>query len=723
MTLNDPLENHLYLTRKQKDLLKKSGLNTVGDLLKYYPVNYKKFIELKSIKDLRPKEESRIRAKVLGSESKRAWKRKMSVVESVVQDDTGLLKIVWFNQPYMKDILRAGNYYFFSGKISQGKSGRKMINPIWEESAENLDSKEKIYPIYPSIYGLSSRWLGSKIKKLLGLLPRDIKDNLPEHIRKKYYLAGLKASLLAIHQPGDLRRAEAARKRLSFEEIFFLQLSRLKEKIIRKKMPSFKIKTSKEEISAFIKSLKFKLTGAQQRAVQAILKDLGKPEPMARLLEGDVGSGKTAVAAIISFALFKSGHQVAYMAPTEVLARQIYEEFINFLKPYRPKIGLLTSSQSRKFPSKAFPNKDAKISKNQILKWVLSGEIKILIGTHSLTYEKVKFNKLGLVIIDEQHRFGIKQRGLLAKKTSKELPAIPHLLSMTATPIPRTLALTIYGDLDLTLLDEMPPGRKKIKTIIVPPEQRKRAYEMMRKEIKKGRQAYVICPRIGDQNEAGGNLANENEQGGEISAIPTETIEQEEIKTVKNERKRLSKDIFPEFKIGMLHGKMLPKEKEEVIKKFKNNEYQILVSTSVIEVGVSIPNATIILIEGAERFGLAQLHQLRGRVLRSIHQPYAFIFTDYSSKKITDRLKALTESRNGFELAEYDLKFRGPGELSGTKQWGVSDLAMLGLKNLKMVESARKEAQDILERDPELKNFPELKESLQAFSSDSVHLE
>ena len=352
------------------------------------------------------------------------------------------------------------------------------------------------------------------------------------------------------------------------------------------------------------------------------------------------------------------------------------------------------------------------------MKWVLSGEIPILIGTHSLIYERVKFNKLGLAIIDEQHRFGVEQRKLLAIKTSQKLSSVPHLLSMTATPIPRTLALTIYGDLDLTLLDEMPPNRKKIKTIIVPPEQRERAYEMMREEIKKGRQAYVVCPRIEPNSQSAKRKAQSAKLEEEFRQEP-----EEEIRAVKSEYKRLGEKVFPEFKLGILHGRLLPKEKENVIKKFKNREIQILVSTSVIEVGINIPNATLILIEGAERFGLSQLHQLRGRVLRSTHQPYCFVFSDYSSKRIMDRLKALTESQNGFELAEYDLKLRGPGELSGAKQWGISDIGMLGLKNLKMVEAARTEALELLNKDFELKNFPLLKEASKNLFSAPVHLE
>lgn len=714
--LNEFLEKYLRLTQKQKFLLEKAGFKTVKNLLRYFPNDYKKFVSLKKIRELKPDEEARIKAKILSSKLKRSWKKRIPVVEFLVQDESGILRITWFNQPYLAKTLKQGEFYYFTGKIYRDKIGSLMINPTWEQKVEEeISGEEKFYPVYPEIYGLSSRWISEKIKKLLFLIKDvDLPEILPKFILQKYHLPDFKTGVFAAHQPKNPKHFEAVQKRFSFEEIFLLQLSRIKEKISRKKLPSFEIKISRKEINSFIKSFDFKLTSAQERAIKTILADLSRSEPMARLLEGDVGSGKTIAAIAISRAVLKSGYQIAYMAPTEILARQIYEEFIKFFKPIRVKIGLLTSSQSRKYPSKAFPNKDTQISKNQLLKWVANNEINILIGTHSLTYEKVKFNKLGLVIIDEQHRFGIRQRGLLAKKTSKELPAIPHLLSMTATPIPRTLALTIYGDLDLTLLDEMPPGRKKIKTIVVPPEQRKRAYEMMRQEIKTGRQAYVVCPRIENQKYISKikNLENQFHQEPE-----------EEIKAVKGEYKRLSEKVFSEFKLGIFHGRLLPKEKEEAIEKFKNNEIQILVSTSVIEVGINIPNATMILIEGAERFGLAQLHQLRGRVLRSVYQPHCFIFTENSSQKILDRLNALTKSQNGFELAEYDLKFRGAGELSGTKQWGISDVGMIGLKNLKMVEAARTEAMELLKKDFELENFPALKEAVKNLSLAPIHLE
>ena len=577
--------------------------------------------------------------------------------------------------------------------------------------------------IYPETRGISSLWFQNAVKKILTQTNFEkLKDSIPTEILKKYHLPSLKTSLISIHFPKKLNDAKAARKRFAFEEIFFIQLGRLKEKIKEQEHSAFLIKISKEEINKFVEALGFKLTNAQKKSVQNIIADFQKPSPMRRLLEGDVGSGKTAVAATAAFAAIKNNYQIAYMAPTEVLARQHFKSFSKYFAPYRIKIGLITSAECLKFPSKikgaGGQETPTHISRTQLLKWVESGETPILIGTHALIQDKIKFKNLAFAIIDEQHRFGVQQRAKLvargltridSKKTRINADNFtPHLLSMTATPIPRTLALTIYGDLDLTLLDEMPPGRKEIKTIIVPPDQRERAYEQMRYEINQGRQAYVVCPRIEEPDPA---------KATSLLSL--------EAKSVKKEYEKLSKKIYPEFKVGMLHGKMLPKEKEKTMNEFREGKINLLVATSVIEVGVDVPNATCVLIEGAERFGLAQLHQLRGRVLRSEHQPHCFIFTDSDSKKTLARLNALLTAKNGFELAEYDLKFRGPGELSGKKQWGISDLGMEGLKNLKMVEAARTEVQNILQKDPELKNYPLLQAKINppADEKPSVHFE
>ncbi|OGZ30027.1 MAG: hypothetical protein A2835_00640 [Candidatus Niyogibacteria bacterium RIFCSPHIGHO2_01_FULL_45_28] len=624
----------------------------------------------------------------------------MAIAEMIVSDGTGTLRVVWFNQPYMANILAPEKEYSFSGKIQKNKKGLYMANPDYREGgfvfAEEQSAENKLIPIYPESRGLHSKWFQFGIKKILKPALAELPDPVPSEILKAYHLPNLKTALSTIHSPKDERTAEAARKRFAFEEIFLIQLDRQRKKMEREKLNAGSISASPEIIQKFISDLPYDLTSAQKRAIDQVLDDASKTKPMSRLLEGDVGSGKTIVAATAAYAASLNDTQTAYMAPTEVLARQHYKEFVERFKSHRLSVALATSAEFRKFPSKAYPGKDTHIAKNQLLKWIASGEISILIGTHALVQDKIKFRNLGLVIIDEQHRFGINQRAKLAQKS------VPHLLSMTATPIPRTLALTIYGDLDLTLLDEMPPGRKKVMTVIVPPRQRERAYEQMRAEISRGRQAFVVCPRIEENSVAAKKMSLE-------------------MKSVKVEHKKLSASVFPEFEVGMLHGRMTPREKEKVMNDFRENEIQILVATSVIEVGINVPNATIIMIEGAERFGLAQLHQLRGRVLRSTHQPYCFLFTESQTQKTLSRLKALTEAKNGFELAEYDLQFRGAGELSGLKQWGISDVGMEALKNIKMVEAARLEAQKLLQRDFELTAYPELRALVPRFQN--LHFE
>jgi ATP-dependent DNA helicase RecG len=391
------------------------------------------------------------------------------------------------------------------------------------------------------------------------------------------------------------------------------------------------------------------------------------------------------------------------MCPTEILATQHFESFIQYFSYLGIQVGLITGSGCRKFPSKLNPKGWTDISRTQLLKWVENGEIPILIGTHALIQKAVKFKNLAYVVIDEQHRFGLKQRASLVQKDADGARRAPHLLSMTATPIPRTLALTIYGDLDLTLLDQMPHGRKPIITEIITPDKRDGVYEKIHTELQAGRQAYVICPRI-----------DEPDPDKEMAVLA---------KSVKEEALRLKKDVFAEYEIGILHSKMKPAEKDRVMLDFKAGKIHILCATSVVEVGVNVPNATVIIIEGAERFGLAQLHQLRGRVIRSNHQAYCYVFAETNSQKTVDRLRALQTAKSGFELAEYDLKFRGSGELSGGKQWGVSDIAMEALQNIKMVEAARTEAKHIVETDVELKKYPQVKKELKERQKDITHWE
>jgi ATP-dependent DNA helicase RecG len=661
--------------------------------------------------------------------------KRTPISEGYIEDETGRIKVIWFHQPYIAKMIHEGALVRVEGKISDRKNILGMMNPKIETVTklptgvgDSLFGEEgeahSLYPVYPESQGITSNWFYHAIQKvfkegILDNLPAQagLTDAVPDYILKTYNLPSLATALVWIHAPLKKDHAVSARKRFAFEEVFFIQLQKKKDRLLWQKEPAFVIEKTPAEIQKFVDRFPFKATEAQSKAIEAIMADFRSGHAMSRLLEGDVGSGKTAVAASTAYSIITSkpkgqdfGHlQVAYMAPTEILAKQHFESFIQYFTYLGVNIGLITGKECRKFPSKTNPKEWTHISKPQLLKWVENGEVPIVIGTHALITKSVKFKHLAYVIIDEQHRFGTAQRQKLARPTSTKSAneTSPHLLSMTATPIPRTLALTIYGDLDLTLLDQMPSGRKPIITEIVLPGERENTYEKIKKELTAGRQLYVICPRID---------------------LPDETNEQAIIaKSVTEEAERLERDVFPEYKekIGILHSKMLPADKEYIMQEFKDGKIKILVATSVVEVGVNVPNATVIIIEGAERFGLAQLHQLRGRVIRSNDQAYCYVFADSKTDKTVQRLKAFKNSSNGFELAEFDLKLRGPGELSGNKQWGISDIGMEALRNLKMVEAARAEAEYLLSQDESLAKFPLLKEKLLHRKSDgeAIHFE
>ena len=727
------IEQNFRLNDGQKNGLKKLGLETIEDLLFYLPSRYGDAAEVKHISELKVGELAIISGRILKNEIKKAYYQKIPIAEVTLEDDTGKIKAVWFHQAYMAKKVPEGCLAKITGVVTERKGILYIANGEIEEVREielahrsSLFGKDQLTrtPVYGESQGITSNWFRHAIKKIITKGAHEkLIDPLPEEVLKKYHLPSLHTALIWIHCPQNDNDALSARKRFSFEEIFFIQLTRQKEKLAYRANPTFMIDVDTTLIQKFAERFSFKMTGAQTRSIDQILKDLASNKPMTRLLEGDVGSGKTAVAATVAYATINTKPfdlaqnkrqdfgtlQVAYMAPTEILAKQHFESFIQYFQHLNINIGLITGSGCFKFPSKSDPKKYTPISRAQLIKWSANGEIPILIGTHALIQKSVKFKHLALVIIDEQHRFGVMQRGALVQKNksgkspgedifdanpplSRERSKIsspglvPHLLSMTATPIPRTLALTIYGDLDLTILDEMPAGRKQIITEVVLPAERPRVYEEIRTRIKEGRQAYVICPRIDEPDP---------EKELTVNA-----------KSVKEEAKRLKKDVFREFEIGIVHGKLSPGDKEKVMKNFAEGKINILIATSVIEVGVNVPNTTTIIIEGAERFGLAQLHQLRGRVLRSQHQAYCFVFSTGTSDKTINRLKALKTASNGFELAELDLEQRGVGELSGKRQWGVSDIGMEAIKNIKMVEAARTEVVEILNTDPELNDHP-----------------
>jgi len=725
--LNDSLYSLFRILPAQASALKRLGITSVRDLLYHFPTRYGDTAQVTSIARLRKGDTSVVFGQISGLQIKKTFRRfpmarppslRSGVsgrAEGVVEDNTGKIKIVWFHQAYLAKMITGNSFVRVEGKVSERHNNLYFSNPKIE-SAPDLFTRTKIhslYPIYPETRGLTSNWIYHKIQNIFasGIL-NEIQDLVPELILKTYKLPDLKTSLIYIHTPKKEEHAQVARKRFAFEEIFFIQLERQRVRQESRECAAFIIDKKSEDVDKFIERFPFKATEAQKRSIGHILDDFRSGHPMSRLLEGDVGSGKTAVAATAIYAVATSkpfdhaqgrlqtfgSLQTAYMAPTEILAQQHFESFIKYFRHLPVNIALITGSGSRKFPSKLDPDGWTNISRAQLLKWVASGEIAVLVGTHALIQKSVKFKHLALVIVDEQHRFGTAQRQKLVNRHE----TTPHLLSMTATPIPRTLALTLYGDLDLSLLDEMPAGRKNIITEIITPEKRGGAYEKIREELATGRQLYVICPRINGPD-------------------PTKELAIQ-AKSVKEEAKRLKKETFPEYEIGILHSKMRPIEKEKIMSDFKDKKIDILVATSVVEVGVNVENASLIVIEGAERFGLAQLHQLRGRVIRSDHQAYCYILTESQGEKSGERLKALVTAKNGFELAEFDLAQRGAGELAGARQWGISDLGMEAIKNIKMVEAARAEATKLVEDDPTLSKFPLLKERLES-SAAKIHFE
>lgn len=711
------LSDFSRLNLLQNKALSRLGIKTIRDLLYYFPVRYGDVAEVLPIREIAKGDDVVLFGTLSNLTTKKAFRKKIPLAEATLEDSTGSIKIIWFHQAYLAKMLGENSFVRVQGKVSERNGILSLLNPKVESVAQvpigvgnSLFSSETsgiLYPIYPETKGITSNWIYHTIQKLFsqGILS-NLDDPIPKEILSKYNLPTLKAALVWIHSPKKLSDAESARKRFAFEEIFFIQLKKQKEKKLWKSHEAYRIETSRKIIKPFTDNFPFPLTGAQERAIDSLFEDFKRDYPMSRLLEGDVGSGKTAVAAAGAYAVVTTrpkgqsfgNLQVAYMAPTEILAKQHFESFIQYFKNSGISIGLITGSGCKKFPSKVNPSGSTDISRKQLLTWVENGEIPILVGTHALIQKTVRFKHLAYVVIDEQHRFGTLQRQKLREKER----IIPHLLSMTATPIPRTLALTMYGDLDLSLIDELPVGRKQVETNIISPDKRKVVYGSIRNELRNGRQLYVICPRIDEPDPQ-----------------KEKTIQ---AKSVKEEAKRLKKEIFPEYEIDILHSKMTPKQKEETMNRFHDRKIDILVATSVIEVGVNVPNATVIIIEGGERFGLAQLHQLRGRVMRSSHQPYCYVFAETKSETSIERLKALKKAKSGFELAEYDLLQRGAGDLLGKKQWGISDIGMEAMKNLKMIEAARNESIRIIETDPNLSKFPEIKKCLEQ-RPDQIHFE
>ncbi len=710
--------------------LKKLRIESVGDLLRHFPFRYEDFSQIYKIAELKAGQQATVQGIIANISLRRSWQRRMFLVEALISDETGSIGAIWFNQPYLKNILHKGISANFAGKVTVSKNKLYLSNPVYEfinsresaskffESASIRETRHtaRLVPIYPETKGLTSKGIRYLIKPILENLEK-IPEFLPASVLKKNNLPEINSAIQKIHFPKNLKEAQEAKKRFAFEDLFFLQLSNILRRLKLNREKAVPLKKDIEWLKEIINYLPFELTLSQKKSLWEIIQDLEKNHPMSRLLQGDVGSGKTIVAALAALAAAKEDKQSVFMAPTEILAHQHYQTFIKFFPDFGKGLALITSAQTKVFYGDGL---ETETKKSELLEKIALGKIKIIIGTHALIQKGVVFNDLVFVVIDEQHRFGVSQRAKLLKNNK----LIPHFLSMSATPIPRTLSLSIFGDLDLSTITELPKNRKTIITKIVAPTNRDKAYAFIRGQVKKGRQVFVICPRIDSDTQinADNKLINTdnniriNRLNWHKSALLLET------KAVKEEYEKLKNKIFPDLKVAMLHGKMPAKEKELIMKNFAAGKIDILVSTSVVEVGVDIPNAVIMMIEGAERFGLAQLYQFRGRVGRGVHQSFCFLFTDSSAKTTQQRLQSIVEAKNGLELAEKDLEIRGPGEFLGQSQTGVPDLAMKALQNPDLVKNSRQAALEIIEKDPKLSSYPLLKEKLKKFSKE-VHLE
>ncbi len=713
-----PIEKLPHVGAKSVPRLKKLGIRTVYDLLCHFPSRYEDFTNMVAIADANEGSVVGIRGMVSDIHTIQSWRRRrLTITTAIIEDDTGRMRAVWFNQPFIERALPLGAFVNLAGKVSHDQRGLYLSNPSYEKhsTAEGgLKHTGRLVPVYPETVGITSKYLRFLIKPVLDEL-ENVPEPLPEEVIEKYDLPYLVDALRGVHFPEAEAEAERARERFAFEELLLFQLRALNDRKQLQSLPAPSIAFDKELIAEFVKQMPFPLTNDQRVAAYEILQDIEKPFPMNRLLNGDVGSGKTAVALIAAYEVATAGHQVAFMVPTEILAKQHFKTFATMIAQESGiSIGLLTGSEARQWPTDEIT--EEKISKKLMQEKIAAGEIDIVIGTHAVIQKNILFKKLGLVIIDEQHRFGVGQRMQLLKqsqgttKSKKKEILVPHLLSMTATPIPRTFALTIYGDLDVSLIKEKPKGRQKIVTRIVPKERQDQAHLFIDNEMQKGRQVFVICPRI---------EASKKDDDPQAELSLTKLL-WAEVKAVTEHFEYLSKEIFPHRKVVMLHGKMKAVEKNQIMEDFRNRKFDMLVSTSVIEVGVDVPNASIMMVESAERFGLAQLHQFRGRVGRGEHQSYCFLLT--SDGSVARRLQSLEKIDNGFDLAEIDMKIRGPGEMTGVKQSGIPDLAMAALTDLELIKKARQEAKALLEQDPKLTNYPLLRARLTAMEK-IVHFE
>lgn len=655
-----------YATR-----LKRLGIETVHDLLYHFPHRYEDYSTLKPIHRLQYGEETTVIGTVWSTQT-RTTRGGGTLISSIIADASGTIEAVWFNQPYLTRQLRAGRRIVLSGKVDQYLGRLILRSPAWEPLERELIHTARLVPVYPLTQGISSRWMRRLIKRVVDYWAPRLEDPLPAAVRERARVVDLPTAIRQIHFPDDQQAAEQARYRLAFDEFLSLQLRLLQQRHQWKSQAGEPIPRNPALLEAFLASLPFQLTEAQHRSLDQILTDLEQPRPMSRLLQGDVGSGKTVVATAAILMAVAAGKQAALMAPTEILTEQHYRSISEWLAHAadwglgRPiSVALLTGSLSRTERSKLYTA-------------LAEGQVDVVIGTHALIQRNVTFQNLGLVIVDEQHRFGVIQRNILRQKGTA-----PHVLVMSATPIPRSLALTVYGDLEISIIDQLPPGRQPIQTRWLLPTERERAYAFVRSQIQQGRQAFILYPLIEESDKV-------------------------EAKAAVEEYERLQREVFPDLRLALLHGRMKGKEKDEVMTRFRQGEFDLLVATSVIEVGIDVPNATVIVVEGADRFGLAQLHQFRGRVGRGVHPSYCLLISDLASpdhpqmKATWERLKAIEETQDGFYLAEKDLELRGPGDFLGVRQSGLPQLRLASLSNLQVLEHARSEAHAIFQEDPTL---------------------
>ncbi|SHJ04640.1 ATP-dependent DNA helicase RecG [Lutispora thermophila] len=643
-------------------LLLKLGIRTIGDLVYYFPKRYKDKSIITNIRDLMPDEFYNIKGTIQAKATESRSKKGLLITKYVVSDGTGSLVIIFYNNKYAKALFKPGDTIIFSGKTSLINNYISMECPEYEKISSNNINAFRIVPEYGLTEGLSQKEMRKAVYYALEYIDNTIEEVFPSDFRTKFKIAEINFSLRNIHFPDTQKNLQLALRRLKFQEVFFLQSYIIRLRGISTDQDTGIEFRATEEVKAFVSKLPYKLTGAQQRVLEEVLTDMSKPKVMNRLIQGDVGSGKTVIAFLALLNCVKSGYQGVMMAPTEILAAQHFETIKGYIELGLEDINVALLTGSMKTSQK-----------KEVLENINNGKINIVIGTHALLSDGVEFNNLGLVITDEQHRFGVRQRAVLKSKGVN-----PDVLVMSATPIPRTLSLVLYGDLDISVIDELPPNRKKVETYFIGSDKRERLYNFVKKHIDEGRQAYIVCPLVEESDKL-------------------------EINSAKEYCDNIKKSYFKDYNIGLIYGKMKNEDKDKIMESFKNGEIHIIVSTTVIEVGINVPNATIMLIENAERFGLAQLHQLRGRVGRGSHQSYCVLISDSDSQSVRDRLKFMTKTNDGFLIAKKDLETRGSGEILGTKQHGLPEFKLVDLSKDHEIIKTSKEAIVYLYRQNKIK--------------------